>query len=178
MAAALELREAEPGQADRGEQEQLDGVLDLLVGEPDRRRPRRAAAVVDEDVDPAEGRERAVDQSLEVGRVGDVAAHRERAQALGFLLQQLAPAREHRDVGALGRERLRDRQAHPREAPQTIAVRPLSPSSMRYPEEPSTPTTSRTASAEVFSAWRSSSLSSSSTISSIPLAPSFTGTPM
>src|SRR6266508_5624300 len=42
----------------------------------------------------------------------------------------------------------------------------------------STPTTSRTASAERSSSLRSSSERSSSTISSIPPAPSFTGTPM
>src|SRR5215211_5262914 len=44
--AALELRPAELGQADRREQEQLDRALDLVVGQPDGGRSWRPAAVV------------------------------------------------------------------------------------------------------------------------------------
>src|ERR1041384_8244773 len=72
---------ADPGRGARREDQQLDGLFDVLVGEPDCGRAGRAAAVVDEDVDSAERLERAVDEGLEVGGVRDVAAHGEGASA-------------------------------------------------------------------------------------------------
>src|SRR5439155_8914359 len=117
VSAPLELGKAEPRQADGRDQEQLDRLLDLLVGQTGGGRPRRAAAVVDEDVDAAEGLEGAVNEPLEVGGVGEVAAYSEAADALRFAGEQVAPAREHRDVRALGGECFRYREAHPRGGP-------------------------------------------------------------
>ena len=57
-AAPLEMRQAEPRQPDDRDEQELDGRLDLLGGEPDRGRPRRPAGVVDQDVDAAEARRR------------------------------------------------------------------------------------------------------------------------
>ena len=114
MAAALELGEAELRQPDGGEEQELDRLFDLLVGDAFRNGSRRSAAVVDEDVDAAESLERAVVEALQVGRVRHVAAHRQPADSLGLALEQLSPASEHGDVRALGRERLGNRQAHPR----------------------------------------------------------------
>ena len=73
-----------------------------------------------------------VDEPLEIGRVRDVAADGERADPLGLALEHVAAAGEHRDVRALVGERLGDREARARtEAPQTIAVLPRRPRSMR-----------------------------------------------
>ena len=55
MSAALELREAELCQAECGQEKELDGLLDLVVGDAYSLGARRAAAVVDQDVDSAEG---------------------------------------------------------------------------------------------------------------------------
>ena len=74
--------------------------------------PGRSASVVDQDVDPAEGFDRLLDESLEILRVRQVAADRQRAEPLGLALKDVAPAGEHRDVGALGGERLGDREPH------------------------------------------------------------------
>ena len=76
----------------------------------DGRRARRAAAVVDEDVDPAEGLERRLDEPCEVLRVPEVAADGKRSEAFGLSLEQVTAAREHRHVGAFGREGLGDRE--------------------------------------------------------------------
>ena len=100
-------------EADRREQQELDGALDGLVGELERGRSGRPAAVVDEDVDSAEGLERLLDESLEVLRVREVAADRQRGEALRLARELVAAAREHGDVGALGGERLCDREPHP-----------------------------------------------------------------
>jgi len=67
--------------------------------------------------DAAESLQCAVDQSLQVGGVRDVAAHRERSEPLRLALEQLTAPREHRHVRALGGQRLRDRQADPRRGP-------------------------------------------------------------
>src|SRR5439155_956641 len=53
--APAEVWKTEVRQADRRDEEELDGVLDVLVRKVDGRRSRRAPAVVDEDVDAAEG---------------------------------------------------------------------------------------------------------------------------
>ena len=74
----------------------------------------RAAAVVDQDVDPAEGLERPVDQPLEIGRIRHVAAHGEGAEPLGLLLEQVASPSEHRDVRAFAGQRFGDREADAR----------------------------------------------------------------
>src|SRR5205814_6152303 len=58
---------------------------------------RRAAAVPDEDVEPAERFDGALDDGAQVAGVGHVAAHRERADAVRLALEHFAPAREHRD---------------------------------------------------------------------------------
>ena len=64
---------------------------------------RRAAAVQDEDVDAAERAHRRLDEALEVLGDRQVALDGERADPLRLALQQLAAAREHRDVRALRR---------------------------------------------------------------------------
>ena len=88
----------------------------------------RAAAVVDEDVDAAEGLQRAVDEPLEVGRV------RARRRARRARRSAPPPARARRGGGRTSR-RSRPRRRAPRrsrgpsrtEAPQTIAVRSFEP---------------------------------------------------
>src|SRR5207248_2506459 len=95
VAAALKLWETELGQANDREQQQLDRLLDVVVGKPDRRAPRRPAAVVDEDVDAAEGRNSSVDEPFQVGRVRDVATYRKCAEPLGLAVENVPPAREH-----------------------------------------------------------------------------------
>jgi hypothetical protein len=55
-----------------------------------------------------EGRDGAVDEALEIGRVRHVAADREPADPLGLALEKLAAAREHADVHALLGEGLGD----------------------------------------------------------------------
>src|SRR5436190_13129091 len=66
--APLELRPAQLGQAEHRKQQQLDGALDVLGGEPDGRTARRTAAVVDQDVDAAEGPDSPVDATLHARR--------------------------------------------------------------------------------------------------------------
>ena len=107
------MRAAEVRQSDRREEQQFDRGLDGSRVEVDGRAPRRAAAVVHEDVDAAEGLERALDEALEVARVRQVAADGEGADPLGLALEDVAAAREHRDVRALVGERLRGCEAHP-----------------------------------------------------------------
>jgi hypothetical protein len=108
-----EMGEAEVRQSDGGEQQELDGALDVIVGEARGGCARRAAAVVDEDVDPAERLERGLDQSLQVLWVGQVAADGQCSEPLRLALEQLAAAGEHRDVGALPGQRLGDCEADP-----------------------------------------------------------------
>ena len=216
VSASAKLRQAEVGQADRREQQKLDGALHGLVGDLECGPARRAAAVVDEDVDSAERLDRLLDESREVLRVGQVAADRQPAEAIRLARELVAPAGEHGDVGTLGGERLRAREPDPgggatddrrSSAESEVHAQPagrhclgtanLLPDSIvlrksahvsdgivpdlcrpRRPYALRTPTTSRTASAEAPSAALSSSVRSSSTIASIPPAPSFTGTPM
>ena len=63
---------------------------------------------------PPNASDRLLDELGEVLRDGQVAADRERADAVGLTLEHVAPAGEHRDVRALGSERFRDGEAHPR----------------------------------------------------------------
>ncbi len=63
---------------------------------------------MDDDVDPAEGLDRLLHESLEIVGNGHVSAYRERAQPVGFALEDVAAAREHGDVRAFLGERLGD----------------------------------------------------------------------
>ena len=110
--ALPQVRQREPRQPDRRQQDELECLLGAGVVDRRRRPGRGAAAVQHEDVDAAEGLERALDEPLEVGRHRDVAADSERPDALRFALEHIAPPGEHRHVGAFGGERLRDREAH------------------------------------------------------------------
>src|SRR5262249_33324277 len=71
---------------------------------------RGAAAVPDEDVEPAEGFNGAIQGGGEVARVRHVAAHGKRADAVGLAFEQLPAPSEHRDVGPFGCERLGRRE--------------------------------------------------------------------
>src|SRR5207302_8265892 len=89
-----------------------DRGLDGLGVEVEGGAARRAAAVVHEDVDAAEGFERALDEALEVTRVRQVAANGERAEALGLALEEVAAAGEHRDLRAFLGEGFGGRESH------------------------------------------------------------------
>src|SRR5205085_7158153 len=115
--ASLEVRQAEVREADRGEEEELDRALDLLVDDAGGRAWRWPAAVVDEDVDPAERADRLLDEPVEVAGDRDVADDGERPEPLGLSLEHRAPPREHRDVRTLRRERLGDCESHARRRP-------------------------------------------------------------
>jgi len=112
VAAPLELGETELGQANDREQQKLDRALDVVIGEPNRRAPRWPAAVVDQDVDAAEGGDSSLDEPFEVGRVRDVPSHRERAEPFRLTIEQIAPASKHGHVRAFAGERLRCREPH------------------------------------------------------------------
>ena len=71
---------------------------------------RRPARVPDEDVDPAERLDRAVDEPREVGAVRHVTPYGERADAVGVALEDVSAPREHRHVGAFRREGFRGGQ--------------------------------------------------------------------
>ena len=103
-----------PDERDVRREEERDRLLDRVGGHLDRGPGRRAAAVQDEDVDSAEGADRRLHEALEVLRDRQVALHRQRAEALGLLLEEVPPAGEHHDVGALGGEGLRDGETHAR----------------------------------------------------------------
>src|SRR5205807_7463465 len=92
-AAALEVRSAEVRQPDRREEQQLDRRLDGCRVEVEGRAARRAAAVVHEDTDAAEGLECALDEALELARVRQLAADGERADPLGLPRENVAAAR-------------------------------------------------------------------------------------
>ena len=82
------------------DEQQLDRLLDRLLVDGERRRSRRAAGVVDDDVDAAECLDRSLHEPLEVAGDRDVAADGESAQPIGLALEHVAPPREHRDVRA------------------------------------------------------------------------------
>ena len=122
-----------------------------------------------------------VAQELDVS-VKDVTAvvlggHGEASDLLGFTVQEVGPAGEHRDVRAFAAERPRDAEAHPRRCAADDR-RPAAETEIHPYFFFSTPTTSRTAAAEARSIFFSSGVSRSFTISSTPPVPSFTGTPM
>ena len=107
------MRQAEVRQADGREEQELDRRLDGVGLEAEGRCAGRAAAVVDEDVDPAEGLERPLHDALEVARIRQVAAHGEGADPLGLALEHVAAAGEHRHMRAFFGERFGDREPHP-----------------------------------------------------------------
>jgi len=115
------------------------------------------------------------DELLEVARICDVATHRKRSEAIRLPYQHVPPACQHGDVGALCGERLCAREA---DARGRAADDRGTPAQAEIHQEERTATTSRTASADARSASCSASSRSSSTICSIPPAPSRTGTPM
>jgi len=123
--SALSQRgQRQPGQPQRRHQRQLPGRSPLLVVEVLEAAGRWSAGVVDDDVEPSERLQRAIDQPGEVGRIGGVTGHRKAAGAgaerldLGHgLVQQLLPAGEEGDVASLAGERDRHRPAHPRRRP-------------------------------------------------------------
>ena len=110
--ASPKVRQAELRQADGGDEEERDGGLERLVVDLERGTARRPAAVVDQDVDAAEGLDRALHEPLAVLRVRDVALDGQGSEPLRLGLDDLPPAREHRDVHLLGGEGLGDREAH------------------------------------------------------------------
>ena len=108
-----QVGKAELDEPDSRDEEQLDRLLDRLRTETDRSPGRWAAAVPDEDVDASEGLDRALDDGVEITRIGDVAANRECAETFSFAHQHLAATREHRHVRSLPRERFCRRETEP-----------------------------------------------------------------
>src|SRR3954464_5657965 len=88
--APLQIGHREPGQANRGEEQQLDRFLDELVGQLERGSRRRAAPVVYDDVDPSERLDRRVHEPGQVLEVPDVAPNRKAADPARLLLERLA----------------------------------------------------------------------------------------
>ena len=86
----------------------------ICSGSSSTARPGGPAAVQNEHVDAAERGNGSLDKSLEVRRNRQVTAHPECADPIRLDVENLAAPREHRDVRPLQRERLRDRQSHPR----------------------------------------------------------------
>ena len=108
----------------------VDRRLEPLDRQLERRAARRAAAVVDEDVDAAERLQRLVDEPLQVARV----ASRRRGRRAR---RSARPPARARRAAARTSPRSRPRRASvsaiarpmPADAPQTIAVRPFRPRS-------------------------------------------------
>src|SRR5919197_446590 len=165
VAALLEVGEAECGQPDDRQEQELDAALYRLGIRVDRRAAGWPAAVVDEDVDPAEGLDRPVDEPAEIARRADVAADGERCQTFRLALEHVAAPGEHGHVGTLAGQRRGDRKPHAGGGAADDRGAPVE-AEVHYVVR--TPTTSRTASADSRSAACSSSDRSSSTISSTP----------
>ena len=92
---------------------------------------------------------RALDEAIEIGRVSDVAAYGERAQPFGLPLQDVAAAREHRDVRPLRNQRLGNGQADARRC-ATDDCRPAGETELHCYFAFRTLTTSATAAEEIF----------------------------
>ncbi len=111
-AARPEVGEAERDEPDVRDEQELDrrhdgGGVDGRGGAG-----RRATAVEDEDVDAAERLDGGRYEPLEIGGLGQVSLHGERADPRRFALDHVAATGEHRHVRPFGGERLGDRQAH------------------------------------------------------------------
>ena len=106
------MGQTEVREPDRRQEQELDGALDVVVREVERGAPRRTATVVDEDVDPAEGLEGLLHQTLEILRICQVAADSEGSDPLGLARELVPAAGEHGDIRSLAGERLGDREAH------------------------------------------------------------------
>ena len=104
--ALLQLRQAEVHEANEGLEHQLERLLERVRCHVRAAARRRATGVPDEDIQAAERLERLRDGALEIARERHVAADGERADPVRLALEHVAPAGEHRDVRALGRERL------------------------------------------------------------------------
>ena len=125
--ARAEMRQAMADERHvRGEQER-HRLLDRGRGQRRRLGGGRTAAVEHDDVERAEGADRRLDEPFEVLGDPEVSLHRERADAVGLSLEHLAAAGEHRDVRALPRERLGDREAHAGRAAADDRRAPLEP---------------------------------------------------
>src|SRR5439155_21139507 len=178
--AALEVRQAQVRQPNGRDEQEPDGGLDRLLVELERACARRAARVVDQNVDAAVRLDRHRDDPLRVERRRYVARDCERAQPIGLTLEHVLAPREHDDVRALLDQRFGDAEADSRRGAADDRRAPLQAEVHRFLPYffLSTPTTSRTAAADSFSQRFSSAVSLSLTISSTPPAPSFAGTPM
>ncbi len=176
--AALEMGEAEAGEAHDRDEQQLDGGLDLR-----RRRARsrpRAAARPSCSRGCRRRRTRRRPSATRRSRSSALVTSPATASAadpLGLALEELLAPREHDDVRALARERLGDAEADAR-GRAADDRRPAAESEIHRYFFFRTPTTSRTAAADARSIFFSSAVSRSFTISSTPAAPSLTGTPM
>src|SRR4051812_10979693 len=187
--ARPEVGEAEADEPDDGQQHELVGGLEAIVGDLGGRPRRRAAGVPDEHVDAAERLEGALDEPLEVRSVGHISTYGERAQAVRFTLELVASPGEHRHVGAFLGKRFRRGQAEPRSG-SADDRRPAAQTEIHWGGTVARPgavttgptwilsyvvrtaTTSRTASADAPSAACSESSRSTSRICSIPFDPS------
>ena len=109
--ALLEVGPAEADESHRGDEEELEGGLERVVGQVAGLPRGRPARVPDEDVDPAERLEGLCDEPLEVGDVRDVSANGERADAVGIALELFSAPCEHRHVGAFFGECFRGGEA-------------------------------------------------------------------
>ena len=175
--ASLEVRKAEARQPDDRDEQELHRGLHLLGVELGGGRTRRAARVVDEDVDASVRVDGRLHEPLEVVGARHVADDGEAADPLGLALDELAAAREQDDVRALAGERLGDAEPDARRRAADDGRAAGEPEIHRYFFF-RTPTTSRTAAADARSILFSSAVRRSFTISSTPPAPSLTGTPM
>jgi hypothetical protein len=114
-------RQGEARQSERRHQRQLPGFPPIVVVEVLEGAGGRTAGVVDQDVEPPEPLQGALNnrsQRLGIGRVaGDSECLRtrsERAYLRRGLVEQLFPAREEGDVAPLPRQGQRARPPHPR----------------------------------------------------------------
>ena len=109
----------------------VDGLLDALVRRARSRLPAGGPPELWTTMSmPPKAPDRRLDEPLEVLRDGHVAADGERAEPVRLALEHVAAPREHRDVRALSASASAMPSPMPDEAPQTIAVRPVSPRSI------------------------------------------------
>ena len=118
-AGGLHRRHHGPGQVDRGHEPQLDAGAPLRVRQHVQAAGRRAAGVVDQDVDRTEALARGSVEGVDLGQVGEVGPHAQdrvaggRLDRLRGLLGGRAVAGAERHMGALGGEGVGDRPPQP-----------------------------------------------------------------